>query len=130
MKILNGHVSMWLKITGMGEHWDHEARQRETHLEHSTSIAPLYRLVKDHKNHSGVGPPPTRPVCDAVAGMNVHLSNIISPFLDTLADEMEGTMEIISTEDALSKIDEVNKSWEQGEKSEQVPCAGEEYKKR
>ena len=114
-KTLNGHVSMWLKITGMGERWDHEARQRETHLEHSISVGPLYLLVKDHKSHTGVGPPPTRPVCGAIAGMNVHLSNIISPFLDTLADEMEGTMEIISTEDALSRIDKVNKLVEERE---------------
>ena len=71
-------------------------------------------------SYSGAGPPPTRPVCGAVAGMNVHLSNIISPFLDTIADEMEDTVEIISTEDALSRIDAVNKSLEEGgEVSEQ-----------
>ena len=104
-RLLNGHVSMWLKITGMGERWDHEQRQRETHLEESASVAPLYLLVKDHKKYSGSGPPPTRPVCGAVSGMNVHLSNILSPYLDAIADEMDGTMEIISTEDGLNRID-------------------------
>ena len=43
------------------------------------------------------------------AGMNVHLSNIISPYLDAIADEMKGTMEIISTEDGLARIDLFNK---------------------
>ena len=41
--------------------------------------------------------------------MNVHLSNILSPYLDTIADEMKGTMEIISTEDGLARIDLFNK---------------------
>ena len=27
-KLLNGHVSMWLKITKMGEKWNHQERQR------------------------------------------------------------------------------------------------------
>ena len=97
--LLNGHVSMWLKMTGMGAQWEHESRQRSTHIEDSVSIAPLYLLVKDHKECKPNCPPSTRPVCGAVSGMNVHLSNIISPYLDALADEMPDTMEAISSED-------------------------------
>ena len=107
-KLLNGHTSMWLKMTRMGETWNHQERQRATHLENSVSIAPMYLLVKDHKKYLGSGPPPTRPVCGAVSCMNVHLSNILSPYLDVLANEMVGTMEVISTEDALSRIDKFN----------------------
>ena len=107
-KLLNGHVSMWLKITKMGEKWNHQERQRATHMENSVSVAPLYLLIKDHKKYNGSGPPPTRPVCGAISGMNVHFSNILSPYLDALANEMAGTMEVISTEDALSKIDKFN----------------------
>ena len=106
---LNGHCAMWLKMTQMGQKWEHESRQRKTHINHSVSIAPVYFMVKDHKKWNGTDPIPTRPVCSAVAGMNVHLSNIISPYLDAIADEMKGTMEIISTEDGLARIDLFNK---------------------
>ena len=78
-------------------------------MEQSASVPPLYLLVKDHKSYAGSGPPPTRPVCGAVNGMNVHLSNIISTYLEAIADEMENTSEVISTEDALSKLDEYNR---------------------
>ena len=78
-------------------------------MEQSASVPPLYLLVKDHKSYAGSGPPPTRPVCGAVSGMNVHLSNIISTYLEAIADEMENTSEVISTEDALSKLDEYNR---------------------
>ena len=114
-KLLNGHVSSWLKMTRMGEKWQHQDRQRATHMENSVSIAPLYLLIKDHKKYSGSGPPPTRPVCGAISGMNVHLSNILSPYLDALASEMPNSMEVISTEDALSRIDEFNSEEEIGD---------------
>ena len=46
---LNGHCAMWMKMTQMGQKWDHELRQRKTHFDHSVSVAPVYFLVKDHK---------------------------------------------------------------------------------
>ena len=49
------------------------------------------------------------PVCGASAGMNNHLSNIISVYLEATADEMDNNREVISTEDALSRIDRYNK---------------------
>ena len=114
---LNGHCALWLKMTQMAQNWDHKTRQRKTHIDHSVSIAPVYFMVKDHRKWNGTDPIPTCPVCSAVAGMNVHLSNIISPYLDAIADEMKGTMEIISTEDGLARIDLFNK--QQDESSEQ-----------
>ena len=118
--LLNGHVSMWLKMTGMGAQWEHESRQRSTHIEDSVSIAPLYLLVKDHKECKPNCPPSTRPVCGAISGMNVHLSNIISPYLDALADEMPDTMEAISSEDCLSRIDRFNKNFDSGGNAEKI----------
>ena len=105
---LNGHVSMWLKILGMGSHWRHQERQRGTHLEQSVSVGPLYLLVKDHKPCQESGLPKTRPVCASNSGMNVHLSNILSDVLEKVADRMAGSAEVISTEDALSRLDRFN----------------------
>ena len=65
-RILNGHVSEWIKMTGMGEKWKHVKRQRETHIDHGESVAPLYLLIKDHKPYDpAVQLPPSRPVCKA-----------------------------------------------------------------
>ena len=36
------------------------------------------------------------------------VSNILSSYLEVIADNMKGTMEVISSEDALSKIDDHN----------------------
>ena len=113
---LNGHVSMWIKMLSQGENWEHEDRLRETQINHSCSVAPLYLLVKSHKKYSGVRPggegppppPPTRPVCGAVNGMDVHLSNILSPIVEAVANEMKDKAEVISTDDALSVIDQYN----------------------
>ena len=67
------------------------------------NVAPLYLLVKDHKEYSGSGPPKTRAVCRAINGMDVHLSNILSPIIEALADNMKKKDEVISTDDALSR---------------------------
>ena len=53
--------------------------------------------------------------------MNVHLSNIISPYLDAIADKMKGTMEIISTEDGLARIDLLNKKQDESSEQYTVP---------
>ena len=108
-KLLNGHTSMWLKMSKMGESHQHQQRQRATHIEQSATVPPLYLLVKDHKKQNDDEPPSTCPVCGATAGMNNHLSNIISVYLEATADEMDNNREVISTEDALSRIDRYNK---------------------
>merc|ERR1712235_124240 len=115
-KKLNGHVSMWIKMLSQGENWEHEDRLRETQINQDCSVAPLYLLVKSHKKYSGVRPggegppppPPTRPVCGAVNGMNVHLSNILSPIIEAVTGEMKDSAEVISTDDMLSVIDKYN----------------------
>ena len=101
---LNGHVSMWIKSLDMGADWKHHDRLRETQINHSKCVAPFYLLVKDHKS----GPLSTRPVCGAVNGMDVHLSNILSPIIETVADEMKEKDEVISTDDALSRVNSFN----------------------
>ena len=107
-KKLNGHVSMWIKCLNMGEDWKHQSRLRETQINHSNNVAPVYLLVKDHKEYSGSCPPKTRAVCAANSGMDVHLSNILSPIIEAVADNMKKKDEVISTDDALSRIDSYN----------------------
>ena len=114
-RILNGHTAMWIKITNMGADWKHQDRHRETHINNSSSVCPMYLLLKDHKVYNpDDGPPPTRPVCGSVTGMNVHFSNIISDLLEALASAREDTAESISSEDFLSKFDRFNKKVDEG----------------
>ena len=43
--LLNGHVSMLLKVTNMGENWQHEDRHRESNIKHSGYVAVLSLLA-------------------------------------------------------------------------------------
>ena len=63
-KILNGAVSMMLKIFRVGKNSRHENRWRESMMSNSLEACPLWLLFKDHKNwtSSKGTPPPTRPV--------------------------------------------------------------------
>ena len=47
-------------------------------------------------------------------GMNMHMSEVISDFIEPVVDTFEGGLEIISTEDMLARIDILNekmKNW-------------------
>ena len=100
---LNGHVSMLLKITQMGERWEHEDRLRESNIKHSGYAAVLSILVKDHKEVLS-----TWPVVGANEGIGSSISNILSEIIEPLADMIEETMEINSTEDGISRINAAN----------------------
>ena len=100
-KQLQGHTSAWLKILNVGENHQHEDRHRRTFIMKSLNIAPLYLLIKSHKPYTDSDrkenkPPSTRPVASAVQGFNVQFSNLISPILDSIANEQKGKLEIIS----------------------------------
>ena len=55
-------------------------------------------------------PLPTRPVASAGKGQNDHLSETVSQVLEPVANVYEGGMEVNSTQDLLSKIDNMNKN--------------------
>ena len=79
-RVVNGAVSMLLKIFRVGKECHHEGRWRESMINNSLEACPLWLLFKDHKSwvsSSGV-PPPTRPVMGGNGGMNTHLSEILS----------------------------------------------------
>ena len=46
---LNGNVSMLIKVFKLGAEWGHSDRVRETMINNSLSICPMYLLYKDHK---------------------------------------------------------------------------------
>ena len=57
--------------------------------------------------------------------MNSHLSNIISIYLEAIADEMDNNREVISTENALSRIDRYNRKVDDDEDSNLVETVEE-----
>ena len=104
-KKLRGHTSSWLKILNVGEGHKHENRHRKTFIVNSVNIAELYLLWKDHKST-----PASRPVASANNGFNVQFSNLISPLLEFVADNMKRNFEVKSTENSLYKIDQFNQN--------------------
>ena len=109
-KICNGHTAMWLKIWNAGADWKHQDRMRETRISHSLTVAALDLAYKDHKGWKpdDGGPPPSRPIAKANEGVNIHLSDLISEVLEPFKSAMQGALEVISTDDFLSKCDHYN----------------------
>ena len=111
-KTVNGHVSMWLKIGGFGENWRHESRMRESTIQHSKTVSSVYFLLKDHKKVAPGKLPQTRPVVSGFAGIGVSLSNILSEFVEAVANSQTDAFEVISTEDFLYRVNQTNKELE------------------
>ena len=107
-KLYNGHTSMWLKMARVGEKWEHEDRLRESCLQQTCNVAPMYLLEKDHKPRKPGQLPATRPVVSGCSGMGLSLSNLLSDHLESIANSRENPIEVISTEDLLSRIHEYN----------------------
>ena len=51
---------------------------------------------------------PTRPVASGNSGMNLHLSEVISLILEPVANVFKEGLEVISKDDMLSKVDDLN----------------------
>ena len=81
-------------------------RIRETMLNSSLSLCPLYLTYKDHKGWSWSKgtPPPTRPIAAGNVGMNIHLSEVVSEVAEAVANALPDTREVISTEDMLARF--------------------------
>ena len=107
---MNAHCAMLLKVTKMGSNWQHEDRHRESNIKHSGYVAPMSLLVKDHKKVEEGKLPKTRPVVSASEGIGTSFSNILSEIVEPLADSLTDSMEVISTEDFISRIEETNES--------------------
>ena len=77
------------------------------------NVAPLYVLLKDHKPVVEGELPKTRPVCSSQQGLNYHLQNTLSDIIEPLAEEVEGSIEVGSTEDLLHEVDKLNAWWKE-----------------
>ena len=62
---------------------------RETLINHSDAVPPMYIMVKDHKEIPKGSWPKTRPVVANCRGMGVHVSNIVSDVVESLANSLE-----------------------------------------
>ena len=94
----------------IGESHKHIDRIRSLKLTLSLSVAPMYLLFKDHKGWSletGT-PPPSRPVVSAGAGQNYHMSEIISTILEPIVKNWKGSMEMESTGDLVSIVNDIS----------------------
>ena len=109
---LNGHTSMMIKVFGIGKSWKHTDRVKETMLGEAMATCPLSLLYKDHKGWTRDSGklPPTRPVAGGHLGMNLYLSEVISDLVEPLVDTCIGGREVISTEDLLARLVELNKT--------------------
>ena len=107
-RILNGHMSQWIKVVGCGDNWSQMDRFRSTTLNTDATIPPLYILIKDHKKPNSDGTPKTRPVVSGNSSMNVHLNNLLADLIEPTASSAEDSPEVISTEDSLKIIDDFN----------------------
>ena len=110
-RLINGAVSMILKVFRVGKDCKHESRWRESMISNSMESCPLWLMYKDHKNwtSSRGTPPPTCPVMGGNSGMNTHLSELLSWLLEPLANSMMNkSSEVISDKHLKNKIDKLN----------------------
>ena len=105
---MKGHLRTLNLIFKPGSNTSAEDRVWQAKELKSTTIPMISLLVKDHKELTETGEPKVRPVCGASSSINGELSEWISSILDALADYKE-TSEVISSEEMLGKIDDLNK---------------------
>ena len=103
-RVINGHTSMWLKMTNLGEKHNHEDRARESKIGKSTNLASMYLLLKDHKEKLS-----TRPVVTGCDSNTLGLSNMVAELLEAVCNSMTSPYEVISTEDMLSRLEDCNR---------------------
>ena len=110
-KDIKGHVAMCIKVFRIGSGRGHTDRVRETMLGEGLASCPVSLLFKDHKDwvNGSEHVPPTRHVAGGHVGMNLHLSEVIYDILEPLVGTIKGC-EVISTEDFLARVDNMNEN--------------------
>ena len=101
------HTSMWLKMLRVGEGHRHEERFR-TGFVGGDMLAPMYVLPKDHKAPHPTGVPKSRPVVAGCSAYNAGLSELLSELLEGIFKAMEGGVGVISSEDFLANLHQLN----------------------
>ena len=103
-KILNSHCAMWNKMYNLGENHDHGDRIHDSLVQHDQALAVMTLLLKDHKEGNK-----TRQVVSGNSSNTIGLSIIASVFLEAVAASIENPFEVNSSEDLISRFEEVNK---------------------
>ena len=105
---VNSH--MWWLSAIVGYSKDTDQKRMNRNIQGSTVEVPeMVLLIKDHKPWSPDSgkPVPSSPVVSGSRGINTHLSEWVSEFLEPIAADMNSG-EISSTEEALARIDIIN----------------------
>ena len=110
--VLYGHTSSWNKIFNRGENWNQADRIRKSTLSKGECIAPLSLLGKDHKEKNSDSSLPTRPVVSGDKSMGLHLANLISETVESMADCIIDSNEVVSGKDWLSNVGRYNENIE------------------
>ena len=112
--VANNH-SWWLsRILKYSQETDSERMKRNIQ-DQGGEIPEMILLAKDHKQWSPESNTcvPTRPVVSGNNCVNTHLSEMLSEILEPVALRMKSA-EVLSTEEALSKITELNDKLNRG----------------
>ena len=116
---VNAH--MWWMSNIVGYCKNSDPKRMNNNIQGSTMEIPeMILLLKDHKGwkfESGL-PIPSRPVVSGSRGVNTHISEWISEFLEPICTNMKAG-EVTSTEEVLARFDALNKEIESGEMSKE-----------
>ena len=110
------HAKACANMFKMGETWGEkgEWRVRRAQNEVITVVPQMEMTQKDHKPLKEDGTPATRPICAAQCTMNQRISNTVSNILGALAEADDDSFECTSTEDLISKVNELNNKIREG----------------
>ena len=103
---IKGHLRCLNHIFRPGKD-NNEERVWKAKESRSTTIPVLSLLLKNHKCLEDNGDPKSRPVCGASNSMNGELSHWLSDVLEAVMAS-EDTDEVISSEELLAYVDELN----------------------
>ena len=120
---IKGHLRALNLIFRSRKETQSEERVWEAKELKSTIIPVLSLLIKDHKQLNPDGSPKSHPVCGASSSINGELSKWISTILDAMAASVE-TSEVISSEEMLALVDELNSLLEEEGVPEEGLCVG------
>ena len=113
IKYLQGQVNshVWWISQIMGDAIKTDQKRMNSNTQNTNIEVPsMVLLFKDHKlwDENSNKPVPSRPVVSGNCGVNSHLSEILAEIMEPISTNGIG-VEISSTEDALCRIDKINK---------------------
>ena len=105
---INEHSKMWTKIVNAGEAHNHNNRIKNSKRIESELAASNYFMYKDHKSGGGY-----RPVVSGCCCNTLGLSGLLSDIVESICMAVQDPFEVISSEDLLARVHEVNEKIEE-----------------